>query len=234
MRDETKKKAREAHYPAPFRLIDLFETPRRRPKRAQDGRDALLRAAPGLRAVAQPAPRVQALGALEGQAPKDIKWKPLRVHVIGAGTMGADIAGWCVASGMEVTLQDVSAEQIEKGIKAQGKLLRAEVQDQGSAQRRQGPSHRRSERLRHAARADVIIEAIVERLDIKQKLFKELEGKIKPGAVLATNTSSLEIEEIAKPAAPIRGASSAFTSSTPWRRCRSSRWCAAQRATTRT
>ncbi len=50
-----------------------------------------------------------------------------------------------------------------------------------------------------AARADIIIEAIVERLDIKQKLFAELEGIIKPGAVLATNTSSLEIEAIAAP-----------------------------------
>ncbi len=47
------------------------------------------------------------------------------------------------------------------------------------------------------ARADVIIEAIVERLDIKQKLFADLETKIKPGAIMATNTSSLKLEDIA-------------------------------------
>ena len=58
---------------------------------------------------------------MKDQAPKDLAWKPLRAHVIGAGTMGADIAGWCVAAGMEVSLQDLSAEQIKKGIAAQGK-----------------------------------------------------------------------------------------------------------------
>ncbi len=45
--------------------------------------------------------------------------------MIGAGVMGADIAGWCVASGMEVSLQDVNAEQIAKGIAAQKKLFAA-------------------------------------------------------------------------------------------------------------
>ena len=60
---------------------------------------------------------------LKAQAPKDLAFKPLRVHVIGAGVMGADIAGWCVASGMEVSLQDMNAEQIAKGIAAQKKLF---------------------------------------------------------------------------------------------------------------
>ncbi|MGE0025441.1 MAG: enoyl-CoA hydratase-related protein, partial [Hyphomicrobium sp.] len=110
MRDETKKKAREAHYPAPFRLIDLFE---------QHGGDLDALKAAETRYFAplliseqsRNLRRVFKLSELlKAQAPKDLKWKPLRVHVIGAGTMGADIAGWCVASGMEVTLQDLSAE----------------------------------------------------------------------------------------------------------------------------
>ena len=49
--------------------------------------------------------------------------------------------------------------------------------------------------------ADVVIEAIVEKLDVKQKLFAELEKQVKPGAVLATNTSSLKLEDIARPLA---------------------------------
>ena len=61
---------------------------------------------------------------MKAQAPKDLDFKPLRVHVIGAGVMGADIAGWCVASGMQVSLQDLSPEAIEKGIKAQDKLFK--------------------------------------------------------------------------------------------------------------
>ena len=62
---------------------------------------------------------------MKAQAPKGLAFKPLRVHVIGAGTMGADIAGWCVAAGMEVSLQDLEAEQIAKGIAAQRSCSRA-------------------------------------------------------------------------------------------------------------
>jgi 3-hydroxyacyl-CoA dehydrogenase/enoyl-CoA hydratase/3-hydroxybutyryl-CoA epimerase len=198
MRDETKKKAREAHYPAPFRLIDLFEL--------HGGDFEALKAAETryfapllISDQSRNLRRVFKLSELlKGQAPKDQGWKPLRVHVIGAGTMGADIAGWCVASGMEVTLQDLSPEVIEKGIKAQGKLFARKFKtkaEKAAAKARLIADPTGA----GAARADVIIEAIVERLDIKQKLFAELEDKIKPGAVLATNTSSLEIEQIAAP-----------------------------------
>jgi 3-hydroxyacyl-CoA dehydrogenase/enoyl-CoA hydratase/3-hydroxybutyryl-CoA epimerase len=198
MRDETKKKARESHYPAPFRLIDLFELhggDLESLKAAETRYFAPLLISDQSRNLR----RVFKLSELlKAQAPKDLNWKPLRVHVIGAGTMGADIAGWCVASGMEVTLQDLSPEVIEKGIKAQGKLFARKFKtkaQKAAAKARliadptgQGASH-----------ADVIIEAIVEKLDIKQKLFAELEDKVKPSAVLATNTSSLEIEAIAAP-----------------------------------
>ena len=196
MRAETAKKAREAHYPAPFRLIDLFE---------KHGGDL-----DAMKAAETPAfaplmvsetsrnlRRVFKLSEmLKAQAPKDMTFKPTRVHVIGAGVMGADIAGWCVAQGMEVTLQDLSADAIAKGIEAQGKLFGRRF---------------RTKPLRDAAkarliadpngdgipRADVVIEAIVERVEVKQNLFKSLEGKLKLGAVMATNTSSIVIEDIA-------------------------------------
>ncbi len=198
MRQETAKKAREDHYPAPFRLIDLFE-------REGGDLDAMKKAETAAFAplmvsdTARNLRRVFRLTeVLKGQAPKGIAWKPRRVHVIGAGTMGADIAGVCVASGMEVTLQDISAEQLEKGIKAQGKLFSRKfktkaTRDAAKARLIADPTGK------GIARADVIIEAIVERLDIKQKLFADLETKIKPGAVLATNTSSLKLEDISAP-----------------------------------
>ncbi len=137
---------------------------------------------------------------LKAQAPKDAGPKPQRVHVIGAGTMGADIAGWCVAQGMEVTLQDLSKEQIEAGLKAQAKLFSRKFKTKpakarGKARLIADPSGA------GIARADVIIEAIVEKLEVKQALFRDLETKIKPGAVMATNTSSLKIEDIAAPLA---------------------------------
>jgi 3-hydroxyacyl-CoA dehydrogenase/enoyl-CoA hydratase/3-hydroxybutyryl-CoA epimerase len=200
MRAETAKKVREDHYPAPFRLIDLYE-------RHGGDLDAMKRAettafAPLMVSdTSRNLRRVFALSEkLKAQAPKDLGWKPRRVHVIGAGTMGADIAGFCVAAGMEVTLQDLNAEQIGKGIAAQGKLLARKFKtkaqrDAAKARLIADPSGT------GIARADVIIEAIVEKLEVKQALFKDLEGKIKPGAVLASNTSSIMIEDIAKPLA---------------------------------
>jgi len=198
MRQETAKKVREDHYPAPFRLIDLFE---------KEGGDLGAMKVAETKAfaplmiseTARNLRRVFRLTELlKGQAPKGFKWRPSRVHVIGAGTMGADIAGVCVASGMEVTLQDISAAQLESGIKAQGKLFARKfktkaTRDAAKARLIADPEGK------GASRADVIIEAIVERLDVKQKLFAELETKIKPGAIMATNTSSLKLEDIAAP-----------------------------------
>jgi 3-hydroxyacyl-CoA dehydrogenase/enoyl-CoA hydratase/3-hydroxybutyryl-CoA epimerase len=196
MRAETAKKVREDHYPAPFRLIDLFE---------QHGGDLDAMKAAETRAFAplmvsdtsRNLRRVfKLMEMLKAQAPKDINFKPLRAHVIGAGVMGADIAGWCVAQGMEVTLQDLSADAIAKGIAAQGKLF---------ARRFRTKALKDAAKARLIAdpngdgipRADVVIEAIVEKLEVKQNLFKSLEGKLKLGAVMATNTSSIMIEDIA-------------------------------------
>ena len=135
---------------------------------------------------------------LKAQAPKNLGFKPLRVHVIGAGVMGADIAGWCVASGMEVSLQDVNPDQIAKGIAAQKKLFSRKFKTKAlrAAAAARLIADPKGERI---GRADVVIEAIVERLEVKQNLFKSIEGKLKPGAILATNTSSIVIESIAEP-----------------------------------
>ena len=197
MRQETKKKVREDHYPAPFRLIDLFER--------HGGNEEAMKAAE-TRAFAplmvsdqsRNLRRVFRLSELlKGQAPKGFGWRPQRVHVVGAGTMGADIAGWCVVSGMEVTLQDISIEQVEKGIAAQGKLFARKFKTvaQRDAAMARLIADPEGEGL---DRADVVIEAIVENLEIKQKVLTEIEGKIKEDALLATNTSSLLIEDIAK------------------------------------
>ena len=198
MRQETAKKVREDHYPAPFRLIDLFEKEGgdlNQMKKAETTAFAPLMVSETSRNLR----RVFRLTELlKAQAPKGFKWRPTRVHVIGAGTMGADIAGVCVAAGMEVTLQDISPEQLEKGIKAQGKLFARKFKTKATHDAAKTRLIADPEG-KGVARADVIIEAIVERLDIKQKLFADLETKIKPGAVLATNTSSLKLEDISAP-----------------------------------
>ncbi len=196
-RSETAKKVREAHYPAPFRLIDLFE------KTGGNLAKMKVQETQGFAPLmvsdtSRNLRRVFKLSEmLKAQAPKDIGFKPLRVHVIGAGVMGADIAGWCVASGMEVTLQDLSEDQLAKGIAAQAKLLSRKFRtkpEQDAAKARLIADAKGE----HIGRADVVIEAIVEKLEAKQGLFKSIEGKLKPGAVMASNTSSIMIEDIAK------------------------------------
>jgi 3-hydroxyacyl-CoA dehydrogenase/enoyl-CoA hydratase/3-hydroxybutyryl-CoA epimerase len=196
MRKAVAKKAREEHYPAPYRLIDLFERTGGNLKRMK-AEETKAFAPLMVSDTSRNLRRVFKLSELmKAQAPKDIAFKPLRVHVIGAGVMGADIAGWCVASGMEVSLQDLSEEQIRKGIEAQGKLF---------SRRFRSKAERDAAKARliadpqgeHIPRADVVIEAIVEKVEVKQALFRGLEAKLKPGAIMATNTSSIMIEDIA-------------------------------------
>jgi len=197
MRAKTAAKVREDHYPAPFRLIDLFERYGDDPaamKRAETEMFAPLMASETSRNLR----RVFGLfEMLKDAAPKD-GFRPRKVHVIGAGTMGADIAAWCVVSGMQASLQDLDEAQIEKALHGAKKLFKKRLRgktafDSGVARLIADPE---GKQIKHA---DVIIEAIVEKLDVKQKLFADLETKAKPGAVLATNTSSLKLEDIAKP-----------------------------------
>jgi 3-hydroxyacyl-CoA dehydrogenase / enoyl-CoA hydratase / 3-hydroxybutyryl-CoA epimerase len=197
MRKETAKKVRETHYPAPFRLINLFEHyggSLATLKREETKAFAPLMVGETSRNLR----RVFELSEmLKAQAPKGSNFKVRHVHVIGAGVMGADIAGWCVASGMQASLQDLSTEQIEKGIAAQDKVLKRRFRtraqrDAAKARLIADPDGS------YLPRADLVIEAIVEKLDVKQKLFRDIEGRLKPGAVLATNTSSLMIEHIAE------------------------------------
>jgi 3-hydroxyacyl-CoA dehydrogenase/enoyl-CoA hydratase/3-hydroxybutyryl-CoA epimerase len=197
MRAKTAEKVREEHYPAPFRLIDLFERygdDPARMKRAETEMFTPLMASETSRNLR----RVFRLSEmLKDAAPKD-GFKPRKVHVIGAGTMGGDIAAWCVVSGMQASLQDLDQDQIKKALGRAKKLFKRRLRgktavDSALARLIADPE---GKQIKHA---DVVIEAIVEKLDVKQKLFTDLEKKTKPGAVLATNTSSLKLEDIAKP-----------------------------------
>jgi len=196
MRKETEKKARPDHYPAPYKLIDLFERHGGDPQRMASAESRtfvplmISETSRNLRRVF----RLQEM--LKDQAPKS-RFKPLRMHVIGAGTMGGDIAAWGVYSGMEVSLQDQTQEQVNKALGRAKQLFKKRMRssrDVDVAMQRlisDVPGE-------HVKRADVVIEAIVENIDAKQKLFADLETQLKPGAVLATNTSSLRIEDIAQ------------------------------------
>ncbi len=197
MRKQTSAKVREDHYPAPFKLIELFENHAGNEAEMFEAEQRLF--APlmisdesrNLRRVFHLSEDMKAL------APKNSDYRPLRAHIIGAGTMGGDIAAWCVVCGMDVSLQDMSEEQIGKAQKSAKKLFKKRLKkplavEAAMARLKADP---KGEGVK---RADIIIEAIVENLEIKQNLFKGLEPQLKEGAVLATNTSSLPLEDIAK------------------------------------
>lgn len=128
---------------------------------------------------------------------KGIDFKPLHVHVVGAGIMGGDIAAWCAFSGLNVTLQDQTSEAIAPAMKRAHKLFKKKLKVPRliqAAMDRLNPDPSGD----GIAKADVIIEAIFEDLGAKQRLFKQLEARAKPGALLATNTSSIPLQSIAE------------------------------------
>ena len=121
--------------------------------------------------------------------------KIAHVHVIGAGAMGGDIAAWCASQDMRVTLADMKPEPIAGAIKRAaelfGKILRKRT-DVRDALDRLMPDMQ-AEGVRNA---DLIIEAVPEKLELKQKVYAGLEPKMKPGAILATNTSSIPLQDL--------------------------------------
>jgi 3-hydroxyacyl-CoA dehydrogenase/enoyl-CoA hydratase/3-hydroxybutyryl-CoA epimerase len=202
MRAKTAEKVREEHYPAPFRLIDLFEKYGDDPVRMKIAESEMFtplmasEASRNLRRVFKLSEMLKD-EAPKGETRKD-GFKPRTVHVIGAGTMGGDIAAWCVVQGMQASLQDLDEAQIGKALARAKGLFKRQLRtplaiETAMARLIADPTGK------HIKHADVVIEAIVEKLDVKQTLFQKLEKEVKPGAVLATNTSSLRLEDIAKP-----------------------------------
>jgi 3-hydroxyacyl-CoA dehydrogenase/enoyl-CoA hydratase/3-hydroxybutyryl-CoA epimerase len=192
---EVAKRARREHYPAPYAILELFVRYDGNPLAAPDGDPASIKAltrtptAANLIRVFGLQERLKSLG-------KEGDFKAAHVHVVGAGTMGGDIAAWCALRGLTVTLQDQNAERLSPAMGRAMKLFGERLRDPRRARDA-------TDRLipdvagDGVARADVIIEAIFENVDAKRALFAALEKKAKPDAILATNTSSIPLEDIA-------------------------------------
>ena len=118
------------------------------------------------------------------------------VHVVGAGVMGGDIAAVAAMSGLMVTLSDMNPKATELAIDRAAKLFerRLKSDDKITAAKHRLKSDPQSD---GAKNADLIIEAVAEKLSVKQAVFADLEKIIKPNAVLATNTSAIPLEDIA-------------------------------------
>jgi 3-hydroxyacyl-CoA dehydrogenase/enoyl-CoA hydratase/3-hydroxybutyryl-CoA epimerase len=196
-RKQVAARARPEHYPAPYAILDIWVKYDGNALAAPASDDASIAhllqtpTARNLIRVFKLQERLKAFGR-DGEAPLS------RVHVVGAGTMGGDIAAWCALRELTVTLQDQNAERLSPAFARAAKLFSDRLKD--------------PRRVRDAldrlipdvagdgvAHADVIVEAIFENLEAKQRLFVALEAKAKPAALLATNTSSIPLEQIRAP-----------------------------------
>jgi len=195
LRREVGKRALEQHYPAPYALIRLWQEHGGR-------REAMFRGE--ARSIAElfvsaTSRNLQRLFFLQERLKaigRTRPFKPRHVHVIGAGTMGGDIAAWCAMRGLKVTLQDRETKYVAPAVRRAMSTYKKRIRDR----------YRRT-RIKDnliidiagsgIAQADVIIEAIIEDLDAKRGLFTDIERRAKPDALIATNTSSIPLQDIA-------------------------------------
>jgi 3-hydroxyacyl-CoA dehydrogenase/enoyl-CoA hydratase/3-hydroxybutyryl-CoA epimerase len=117
------------------------------------------------------------------------------VHVIGSGTMGMGIATLCAAKGLRVSIQDQNKTQLGRALQHAYQYLKTQFKEKACLQNVMD-KFILDETGEYIKQADIIIEAVYENLELKQKIFQELIQRARPDALLATNTSSIMIEKI--------------------------------------
>jgi 3-hydroxyacyl-CoA dehydrogenase/enoyl-CoA hydratase/3-hydroxybutyryl-CoA epimerase len=185
-------KANPDHYPAPYRILDLWRRDATQEEEARSLGELLVgRTSRNLVNVFLLAEELKRRG-------KKHEHHIERVHVVGAGVMGADIAIWAAARGFYVSLQDRNPEILARAIKKAYGFYKKKLKQPRLVQEAM-------DRLMPdlngdgLARADLVIEAIIEKVEAKRELFAQVEARARPEALLASNTSSIPLEDIAKP-----------------------------------
>jgi 3-hydroxyacyl-CoA dehydrogenase/enoyl-CoA hydratase/3-hydroxybutyryl-CoA epimerase len=194
LRRKVARKVSREHYPAPYALIGLWAGWGGHPKGMYQAEARSVAglitgdAARNLLRVFQLQERLKELVG-KGGAP------PRFAHVVGGGAMGGDIAAWCALQGLQVTVQDVDPGRLAGVVKRAQGLFRKKLKDPREVQ---AALDRLIPDLTGAgvARADVVIEAIFEDPAAKAALYQDLEPRMKPEAILATNTSSIPLESL--------------------------------------
>lgn len=190
---QVSRKARKAHYPAPFALIETWR---------RSGGPVESRLVSEAKSVAKLAgtPTAQNLvrvyflqERLKGLGGKshDIK----HVHVVGAGVMGGDIAAWSALRGFETTLQDRSLEQIQPAIARAHTFYEKKLKRED---KRAAAIARLNADVDGAgvAKADLVIEAIFENLEAKRALYAKVEENLPANSLLTSNTSSIPLTDL--------------------------------------
>jgi 3-hydroxyacyl-CoA dehydrogenase/enoyl-CoA hydratase/3-hydroxybutyryl-CoA epimerase len=189
-----KHRVPKQHYPAPYAIVELWSRyggAGAKAYAAESRSIGELMCSPTSRNLVRVFLLQDRLKGLGGKS--QIAFK--HVHVIGAGVMGGDIAAWSAFRGMDVTLQDRSEELIRPALERARTYFDKRLKEPGAAAAALG-------RLRMdvagegVPHADVVIEAIFENIEAKRSLYAQLEPRMKPGAILATNTSSIKIETL--------------------------------------
>ena len=196
MRKQVARRARKEHYPAPYALIDLWQrhgADRRTGYDAEARSIAELFRTPTSRNLVRVFFLQERLKGLGAEARRKVE----RVHVVGAGVMGGDIAAWCALRGLETTVQDRSADLVQPALDRAKALFGKRLRDDAA---REAACARLVPDVEGAAiaRADLVVEAISENVDAKRRLFAALEPQLDAQAILATNTSSLMLERLAE------------------------------------
>ena len=189
------RKARKEHYPAPYALINTWKATGgglERKLAAERKSVTKLAGTPTARNLIRVfflQERLKSAGGRDHGIG--------HVHVVGAGVMGGDIAAWSAYKGFQVTLADRGQEYIDKALSRAGELFAKKVKDESKrpevAARLQGDLAGDG-----AARADLVIEAIIEQPAAKRELYASVEPAMKPGALLTSNTSSIPLDELAE------------------------------------
>jgi len=195
VRKQTAAKARPEHYPAPFALIETWRRGGGLKQRLRNEARAVAKLAqtPTARNLIRVFFLQERLKGLGGGVPHAID----KVHVVGAGVMGGDIAAWAALRGFQVSLQDRELKYVQPALDRARELfgkrlktpqridpalarLKADVEGNGVAD------------------ADLVIEAIFENAEAKAELYRKTEPSMKPDALLASNTSSIPFDELRK------------------------------------
>jgi 3-hydroxyacyl-CoA dehydrogenase/enoyl-CoA hydratase/3-hydroxybutyryl-CoA epimerase len=191
---EVTKRAKPQHYPAPHALLDLWI------RHGGRGETAYVAEAEsiGKLLVSRTSKNLVRMFLLRERmrnlAPKQAAAR--RVHVVGAGVMGGDIAAWCALRGLSVTVQDREMKYVQPALDRARELFSKRLKAPGAANEAAARLVPDLEGAR-LGDVDVAIEAIVENVEAKRALYRDLAPKLKSDAIIATNTSSIQLEDMA-------------------------------------
>jgi 3-hydroxyacyl-CoA dehydrogenase/enoyl-CoA hydratase/3-hydroxybutyryl-CoA epimerase len=191
MRTQSAAKAPPELYPAPEALIALWEEhggDAEEMRAAEIASFARLLAGPTARNLI----RVFFLREKMKKAARTDQVRLRHVHLIGAGAMGGDIAAWCALKGLRVTLFDKDPDAVASAIARTGELCRKKRLS--AAETREVLDRLIPDLRNHGvSRADLVIEAVPEKIELKQEIYRQVEPLLKEGALLATNTSCIPL-----------------------------------------